>query len=52
MKIDIYLHLLITILLIIVYHNFLSSNDSVNHHVIAYGQNQEFFISSGGLGFG
>jgi pimeloyl-ACP methyl ester carboxylesterase len=40
MKINNYLHLLFTILLIIVYHSFQSSNDGINHSVIAYGQNQ------------
>ena len=40
MKINNYLHLLFTILLIIVYYSFQSSNDGINHPVIAYGQNQ------------
>jgi pimeloyl-ACP methyl ester carboxylesterase len=40
MKINDYLHLLITILLIIAYHSLQSSDDSINHTPIAYGQNQ------------
>jgi pimeloyl-ACP methyl ester carboxylesterase len=40
MKINHYLYLLITILLIIAYHGLQSSDDSINHPPIAYGQNQ------------
>jgi pimeloyl-ACP methyl ester carboxylesterase len=40
MRINNCLHLLFTILLIIVYYSFQSSNDGINHPVIVYGQNQ------------
>jgi len=40
MKINNYLHLLLTILLIIAYHSLQSSGDSISHTPIAYGQNQ------------
>jgi pimeloyl-ACP methyl ester carboxylesterase len=40
MRINNCLHLLFTILLIIVYYSFQSSNDGTTHPVIAYGQNQ------------
>lgn len=40
MKINNYLHLLITILLIIAYHSLQSSNDSKNHPPVAFAQNQ------------
>jgi pimeloyl-ACP methyl ester carboxylesterase len=40
MKINNYLHLLVTILLIIVYQSLQSSDDSISHTPIAYGQNQ------------
>jgi pimeloyl-ACP methyl ester carboxylesterase len=40
MKINNYLHLLVTILLIIAYHSLQSSDDSKSHTPIAYGQNQ------------
>jgi hypothetical protein len=40
MKINDYLYLLITILLIIAYPGLQSSDDSINHPPIVYGQNQ------------
>jgi hypothetical protein len=39
-KINNYLHLLVTILLIIAYHSLQSSDDSINNPPIAYGQNR------------